>query len=105
MQVSARDGRRRFGSDGRGVVRLLFFTSSLECGGAERVCATLCNHWVHHGWTGTVATFDDGKRPPFFPLAPGVRHRALGLEGRSAAGSVWANARRVARLRSVIRAE
>jgi glycosyltransferase involved in cell wall biosynthesis len=63
-------------------VKLLFFIASLQCGGAERVSVTLCNHWAERGWDVTIATFDDGSVPPFFPLAAGVRHVALALARR-----------------------
>lgn len=88
-------------------VKLLFFISSLQCGGAERVCATLCNHWAGQGWEVTLATFDDGSTPPFFPLSPAVRHRTLDLARRSESlpHSVANNVRRVVRLRRFVRAE
>jgi len=86
-------------------VKLLFFISHLQCGGAERVCVTLCNHWADRGWDITLATFDDGSQPPFFPLSPRVRHVPLGLHRRSTrlVHSVLNNARRVARLRKFVR--
>jgi glycosyltransferase involved in cell wall biosynthesis len=88
----------------RSRVKLLFFIASLQCGGAERVCATLCNHWAEKGWDVTLATFDDGSEPPFFPIDPRVRRRTLGLRRRSTsvAHSVWNNLRRVPRLRRTI---
>lgn len=60
-------------------MKLLFFIASLQCGGAERVSVTLCNHWAARGWDVTIATLDDGSVPPFFPLAAKVRHVALGI--------------------------
>lgn len=88
-------------------MKLLFFISHLQAGGAERVCVTLCNHWADRGWDITLATFDDGSRPPFFHLSPRVRHVCLGLERRSTGlvHSVMNNARRVARLRKFVREE
>jgi glycosyltransferase involved in cell wall biosynthesis len=88
-------------------VKLLFFIASLQCGGAERVGATLCNHWAGKGWVVTLATFDDGTVPPFFPLAPGVRHVTLGLQRRSTGllASVINNVRRVPRLRRFVAGE
>lgn len=44
-------------------MKLLFFISTLSCGGAERVCVTLCNYWAEAGWQITLATFDDGSEP------------------------------------------
>ena len=87
-------------------VKLLFFIPSLKCGGAERVSVMLCNHWAEHGWDVTLATFDDGTVPPFFPPAPGVRHVTLGLQRRSSGmtHSVLNNVRRVPRLRRFVAA-
>jgi GalNAc-alpha-(1->4)-GalNAc-alpha-(1->3)-diNAcBac-PP-undecaprenol alpha-1,4-N-acetyl-D-galactosaminyltransferase len=88
-------------------VKLLFFISSLSCGGAERVCVTLCNHWAEAGWEVTLATFDDGSEPPFFPLSPRVRHVTLGLQRRSTrlVHSVVNNLRRIPRLRRFVAEE
>lgn len=88
-------------------MKLLFFIDSLQCGGAQRVCATLCNHWAERGWDVTLATFDDGTVPPFFPPARGVRHVSLGLQRRStgAVHSVINNLRRVQRLRRFVARE
>jgi len=88
-------------------VKILFFISSLQCGGAERVSVTLCHRFAERGWDVTLATFDDGSVPPFFPLSPGVRHVPLGLQRRSTglAHSVMNNVRRVRRLARFIAAE
>jgi GalNAc-alpha-(1->4)-GalNAc-alpha-(1->3)-diNAcBac-PP-undecaprenol alpha-1,4-N-acetyl-D-galactosaminyltransferase len=88
-------------------VKLLFFIASLQCGGAERVSAALCNRFSQTGWDVTLATFDDGSDPPFFPLAPGVRHVTLGLQRRSTSvvHSVINNLRRVPRLRRFVAQE
>jgi len=71
------------------------------------VCATLSNYWADHGWDVTLATFDDGSEPPFFPLSPRVRHLTLGLQRRSTGltHSILNNVRRVPRLRQVVAAE
>lgn len=88
-------------------MKVLFIIGSLECGGAQRVSVTLCNRLAQRGWDVTLATFDDGSVPPFFPLAPGVRHVTLGLQRRStsAVRSVLDNLRRVLRLRRFISGE
>lgn len=88
-------------------MKLLFFIDSLRCGGAQRVCATLCNHWAERGWDVTLATFDDGATPPFFPLVPGVRHVSLALtpRPRGVVRSVINNLRRVQRLRRFVARE
>lgn len=88
-------------------MRLLFFIPSLECGGAERVCATLCNYWADRGWTLTLATFDDGSTPPFFPISSRIRHVHLGIQRRSedVMHSMLNNVRRVKLLRAFVREE
>ena len=88
-------------------MKLLFFIPSLQCGGAERVAVTLCNSFAERGWDVTLATFDDGAIPPFFPLAPPVRHVTLGLQRRSTGfwHSIVNNVRRVPRLRRFIAGE
>ena len=85
-------------------MKILFFISSLQCGGAERVSVTLCNRFAQRGWDVTLATFDDGSVPPFFALAPEVRHVTLGLQ-RVSTGVVYSlinNVRRVRRLRRFV---
>jgi glycosyltransferase involved in cell wall biosynthesis len=88
-------------------VKLLFFISSLQCGGAQRVCVTLCDHWAERGWDVTLATFEDPSEPTFFRPGPGVRHVKLGLARSSQAllHSVVNNVRRVVRLRKFVRDE
>jgi GalNAc-alpha-(1->4)-GalNAc-alpha-(1->3)-diNAcBac-PP-undecaprenol alpha-1,4-N-acetyl-D-galactosaminyltransferase len=88
---------------GRAARHITAVISSLECGGAERVMSMLCNHWSTTNAV-TLLTFDDGREPPFFPLAPGVRHRCLGLTGtsRHAIDAMTRNIRRVRVLRRAI---
>ncbi len=88
-------------------MKLLFFISSLNCGGAQRVCVTLCNHWAAGGWDVTLATFDDGSEPLFFRPEPRVRLVTLGLarESEGLVHSALNNVRRVARLRRFVRDE
>ena len=88
-------------------MKLLFFIASLQCGGAERVSATLCNRWAETGWDVTIATFDDGSDPPFFPLSPRVRHVTLDLKRRSTgiAYSIANNLRRIPKLRRFVARE
>src|SRR5262249_36928222 len=88
-------------------VKLLFFIASLECGGAERVSARLCSYWAESGWEVTLATFDDGTAPPFYPLSPRVRYVTLDLKRRSPSVlySIANNWRRIARLRRFVAEE
>jgi len=50
---------------------------------------------------------DDGTEPPFYLLSEGIRHRALGLAGRSSGvlNAIMGNLKRVKALRSAIAAE
>jgi GalNAc-alpha-(1->4)-GalNAc-alpha-(1->3)-diNAcBac-PP-undecaprenol alpha-1,4-N-acetyl-D-galactosaminyltransferase len=58
-------------------MRVLFLTSSLEAGGAERVAATLCNAWAGSGHSvGIVPTYSGGG-VPFYTLDPDVRIQYL----------------------------
>ena len=85
-------------------MRVTLVTSSMNSGGSERAMATTANAWAARGWPVEIVTLAD--QPSFYPLDPRVTHRRLGL--RSASGNparaVAANARRLIRLRSAIRA-
>ena len=84
-------------------VTLVIF--SLVAGGAERVMSAFASHIAAKGWTANLLTLDSGENPPFYPLHPDVRHRALNLANVSA-GAVDAlrnNFRRIRQLRNAIR--
>jgi GalNAc-alpha-(1->4)-GalNAc-alpha-(1->3)-diNAcBac-PP-undecaprenol alpha-1,4-N-acetyl-D-galactosaminyltransferase len=85
---------------------LTLVVSSLDPGGAERVVATLANHWVRLGQSVTLLTLDDGSRPPFYALDPAIRHLPLAVAGlsRGWVERVTANLRRIRALRRAIRA-
>ena len=80
--------------------------SSLDPGGAERVVATLANHWARLGHSIALLTLDDGRRPPFYELDPAIRHLPLAVAGlsRGRLQSVTANVRRIRTLGRAIRA-
>lgn len=78
--------------------------SSLECGGAERVVATLANAFTATHAV-TVLTFDDGTERPFFDLDRRIVHQPLALAcvSRNVGQRVTNNIRRVRVLRRALR--
>jgi glycosyltransferase involved in cell wall biosynthesis len=87
-------------------MNLLFFTSDLAAGGAERVTATLANHWAGKGWSVTVLTYS-GAETDEFALDRSVRRISLGVAAasNSVPGALGKNARRVMALREILRRE
>src|SRR6266567_4446440 len=86
------------------VRHLLIFISSLSGGGAERVAASLANHWAATGWQITIVTLAPQSLDSY-QLHPKVERIALDLAGDS--GNVlagfWNNLRRIRALRRVVR--
>ncbi|MDB5763092.1 MAG: glycosyl transferase [Herminiimonas sp.] len=85
-------------------MRLLFFIHSLGAGGAERVTASLANHWTAKGWDVTIVTLAP-RAADFYELAPGVARIALNLaqeSGDALTGSLR-NIRRIAAVRASLR--
>lgn len=85
-------------------MRLLFFIHSLDGGGAERVTASLANHWVQQGRGVTIVTVARCARDAYV-LDPAVERIELDLARQSAnrlAGLVQ-NLRRIWRLRRVLK--
>lgn len=85
-------------------MRLACVISSLRPGGAEGVMARLASGLAARGHDIRLLTLDSGDTGPSLPLHPGVRVRALGLEGSSAGPltALAANLRRVWALRRAI---
>ncbi len=52
---------------------LLFFVSSMQGGGAERVAALLCNHWAKQGHQVTLVPTFSGRGECLYPLDERVR--------------------------------
>jgi glycosyltransferase involved in cell wall biosynthesis len=87
-------------------MKLLFLIHSLASGGAERVTASLANHWAGAGYDVTIVTIE-GAGLDHYTLAPSVRRVALGLASNSP-GSLAAlngNLKRVRAVRRVLRQE
>ncbi|HEU4950857.1 MAG TPA: glycosyltransferase family 4 protein [Holophagaceae bacterium] len=84
-------------------MRVCFFIWGLRAAGAERVLTFLANRWAAKGWDVTILTMEDGSLPPFYPLAPGIRIRPLGLMREG--GTTWSGlANNLGRLRVLRRA-
>lgn len=84
-------------------MKILIFTNSLGGGGAERVVATLANHWSRRQWQVTVVTLAPASED-FHVLNGQVRRIALDLSGPSGGvpGALRGNLRRILALRRVL---
>lgn len=85
-------------------MRITLVIYSLAAGGAERVMATMANHWAVKGWNVNLLTLDAVDAQPFYALHPAAKHRALGLAGisRNPLQGIANNFTRVCRLRRAI---
>jgi glycosyltransferase involved in cell wall biosynthesis len=85
-------------------MKLLIFISSLNGGGAERVTATLANHWARKGWNVSIVTLEP-QSDDFYELHPAIKRIALDLSGasRSVFVALAQNSRRVLALRRTLR--
>lgn len=89
-------------------MKILFVIAALtDAGGAERVLSLMANYWAERGRQVSIATFDDGSRQPFYPLAEGVDNRPLNLPQASSSSlqGVYSNLLRARRLRQHIKQE
>lgn len=85
-------------------MKLALVIYSLSEGGAERVMASMANHWSRKGADVSLVTLDTAATDRY-PLDPRVRRVALGLSGDSAnpIQGMASNLRRVLRLRQALR--
>jgi len=85
---------------------LMIVIHSLQGGGAERVAADLGAYWVSRGYRVTMVT-QAGAEGDAYALHPDVRRVVLGTAGGSVGRvrGLFANLRRVLRLRRLIRRE
>lgn len=85
-------------------LKILIFINSLSGGGAERVAATLANHWASARWDVTVVTLAS-QNEDFYPLDQKVRRMGLNLFGDSAnvVDGLRQNFHRVMALRQIIK--
>jgi GalNAc-alpha-(1->4)-GalNAc-alpha-(1->3)-diNAcBac-PP-undecaprenol alpha-1,4-N-acetyl-D-galactosaminyltransferase len=85
-------------------MRIAFIIYSLVAGGAERVAATMINHWARAGEQITLVTFDSVERD-FYRIDARVKRIALGLtnESKNRREFIGNNLRRVKKLRAFFR--
>ena len=85
--------------------RITLVISALGPGGAERVMATIANHWAERGWAVTLLTLEPRDAEPFFRIDDRVRVRNLDLRqvSRGPIRAVINNLRRVAIMQAAIR--
>lgn len=76
----------------------------MATGGAERVTATLANHWARQGWQISIVTIA-GVDGDAYALDPAIRRWSLNLESDSQgiAAALVNNCRRIAALRRMLR--
>lgn len=85
-------------------MNLLIAIHSLQCGGAERVAASLANYWAGKGWQVTVVTLA-APGQEFYQLHPAVHRVGLDMAGESSSflAAAVSSLRRVLALRRVIK--
>ncbi len=86
------------------MVRVSLVNYSLECGGAERVLATMANYWAAKEWGVTLITLTGDEVPDFFKIDPRICRMRLGVSSAtsSAVEGLWRNAVRIRVLRRAI---
>lgn len=83
--------------------QILFLVSSMQGGGAERVAALLCNHWVAEGHQVTLMPTFSGRGECLYPLDKRVRLEYLADRVGSRRRTVLNRVRRLGVLRKAIR--
>lgn len=83
--------------------KILFLVSSMQGGGAERVAAILCNHWVDQGNEVTLMPTFSGRGECLYSLNERVRLDYLADRVGSCSQSLYNKMRRFMVLRGVIR--
>jgi glycosyltransferase involved in cell wall biosynthesis len=92
---------------GPSVLKLLFVIKSLALpgGGAERVLAEVAAGLARAGHDVAVVSFDAADTTDFYPFAPPIRRFQLAIGPCDARSGLHATLRRIAALRSFVRAE
>lgn len=84
--------------------RLVLLISSMAPGGAQRICATLANHWAGQGWDVTLVTLSEVESD-FYLLDSRIRRVGMGraVDSLNIFVAVYQNVRRVVSLRKELR--
>lgn len=82
---------------------ILFLVSSMQGGGAERVAALLCNHWVRTGWRVTLMPTFSGRGTCLYPLDQRVQLDFLADRVEGTVRTLGNRLRRFVALRRAIR--
>lgn len=83
--------------------RLVFFVSSMDGGGAERVAALLCNYWADQGHEVVLVPTFSGRGKCVYPLSGGVRLEYLADRMGTTRRSILTMVRRLLAMRAVVR--
>jgi GalNAc-alpha-(1->4)-GalNAc-alpha-(1->3)-diNAcBac-PP-undecaprenol alpha-1,4-N-acetyl-D-galactosaminyltransferase len=83
--------------------RILFFVSSMQGGGAERVAALLCNHWAEQGHQVMLVPTFSGRGECLYPLDERVRLLYLADRVGTTRKSPLSLLRRFLALRALVR--
>ena len=84
-------------------MKILFFVSSMNAGGAERVAATLANAWASRGDTVTLAPTYTGKGNCFYPLDPAVKLAWVADRMSPMGRKAWPPLSKLQAIRSLVR--
>lgn len=84
-------------------MRIVFLTSSLTAGGAERVATILCNAWAARGDSVSLVPTYSGGGEPFYPVSDAVETVFLANEAGQGRGRLAGYPARLRALRRMIR--
>ena len=86
------------------AVRVLLVTSSLQCGGAERVLVDMANYWAKKWWQVSVATWSGSDVEDFYQLDSSVCRLWMDVHSPNTWSFVklLSHYRRIKRLRAVL---
>ncbi|WNO54196.1 glycosyltransferase family 4 protein [Stakelama saccharophila] len=84
--------------------RICFVIAALGAGGAERIVSWLAEHWIAGGAEVTVIAFDHADEPVFHDFPERARFIRLGIAARGDGRMTPAPLRRIAALRTTLKA-